>query len=251
MRLRTMFASLLVSLLVASVAHAGGVNLRWDNCASDGGVANQNFACNTNSSNHVAVASFVLPASQSGVSGVEVYFDLSVASVAVPAWWDFTRPGGCRLNSLSANPTFNPLDLICQDWALGQAVGGLAAYTIGTFGPSTARIVTAVAVATNSAADLQTGPEYFVENLVIGSQKTLGTGACSGCSTPACLALESIRVDTGNTLQTVLTEPANGTDSNFATWQGGAGVPPLPGGACPAVVPTRNSTWSSVKSLYR
>ena len=32
---------------------------------------------------------------------------------------------------------------------------------------------------------------------------------------------------------------------NFVTWQGGGGT------NCPAATPTRNSTWGSVKSLYR
>ncbi|MEY4374897.1 MAG: hypothetical protein RL760_1064, partial [Candidatus Eisenbacteria bacterium] len=39
--------------------------------------------------------------------------------------------------------------------------------------------------------------------------------------------------------------------SNVVTWQGGAGVSSTLGGGCPAAVPTRNSSWTGVKSLYR
>jgi hypothetical protein len=248
---RYIAAVLLCSLFAASAAQAAGVNLRWNNCASEGGVANQNFACNTNSGVSPLIASFVLAAPQVGVNAVEVIFDVSVSGGAVPPWWSFLNAGSCRPNSLVANPVLNPADLICQDWAQGQASGGLATYTIGSFGPSTARIVTVFAVNAVNAADLVVGSDYFVENLLLEHQKTVGVGACAGCSTPACVAIENIQLFVGSTAVVTLTQPANGVDSNFATWQGGVGVPPLPGGACPAVVPTRSSTWSAVKSLYR
>jgi hypothetical protein len=181
-----------------------------------------------------------------------VIFDVSLAGGTVPAWWDFRNVGGCRAFDLAANPAIHPGDLICQDWAQGQASGGVGSYTIGSIGTSTiARIVTLFAVTAASIADLVAGPDYFAENLLIEHQKTVGVGACAGCSTPACIAIEIVQIHAAGACVAVLTQPANGVDSNYASWQGGAGVPPLPGGACPAVVPTRNSTWNAVKSLYR
>jgi hypothetical protein len=232
--------------------HAAGVNLSWNDCAFDGGVADQNFACNANVPSHVLVASFVLPSAEVDVDGIEVDFGVSVASSAIPSWWDLRTVGGCRPNSLTANPVVHPADVVCVPvWAEGSAAGGVASYTVGAFGASSARIQTVMAVAFSARASLVAGRNYFVENLLISSQNTVGIGSCSGCSTPACIAIERISLYAGSTMLSVLTQPANGVDSNFATWQGGAGVPPLPGGACPAVVGTRHSTWSAVKSLYR
>lgn len=251
MRPRSMFASLILSLLVAPGAHAGGVNLRWNNCVSEGGAANRNFACNTNLGNNTLTASFVMPALLAAVNGIECTFDVSSAATLLPVWWGFKNTGSCRQNSLTANFSMNPSNVICQDWSAGSAIGSLASYTLGQLGLNTARIVDIFAVPVSLAADLEVGPEYFAGNLQINNVKTLGAGSCAGCSTPACIAVESIQIAVASNFVSVLTQPANGTDSNFVTWQGGAGVPPLPNGACPAAVPTRSSTWSGLKSLYR
>ena len=248
---RLLGVGMLSWLVVATGAHAAGVNLRWNNCASEGGVANRTFACNTNLGSQAVVASLVLPAPQLGVDGIEVDIDVSAAGGTIPPWWALFTIGSCRQTALSANPVMNGNNLICQDWAQGQAAVGIASYTIGTFGPSSARIVSASNVAFTNRANLLVGPEYFVENFLISNTKTVGSGLCSGCTVPVCLGIESVKVFSGSTPLITLTQPANGTDSNFATWQGGIGAPPLPGGSCPAVVPTRSSTWGSVKSLYR
>jgi hypothetical protein len=252
MKTRDLAVVLLCSLFSVPEADAAGVNLRWNNCVSEGGVPNVNFACNTNVSSHALTSSFVLPADLNSATAVQVSFNLSMASASVPPWWELVNAGSCRRFSLSANVSLNVNDLICQDWEQGgNAQGGFLNYTIGAFGPATVRIVTAFVVVPPAAENLQAGPEYFAENLVLLNQQTVGIGSCSGCSTPVCIAIESIKIDVAGVTVLVLTQPADGVASNFATWQGGAGAAPLPGGACPAVVPTRNSTWGSVKSLYR
>jgi hypothetical protein len=249
---RSLLTGFCLCVLAAASAHAAGVNLRWNDCAFDGGVADHDFACNANVPSHLLVASFVLPSPQVDIDGIEVDLDVSVAGGALPAWWDLRTAGGCRPTSLTANPVAHPADVVCVPvWGEGAAAGGVASYTIGTFGASSARIQTVMAVAPLARVTLVADRNYFVENLLVDSQSTVGIGSCSGCSAPACVAIERIALYAGPTLLSVLTKPANGVDSNFATWQGGVGVPPLPGGACPAVVPTHTSTWSAVKSLYR
>jgi len=123
-------------------------------------------------------------------------------------------------------------DVVCTDWASGQAAAGIGSYTVGTLGPNTARIVLVTAVATSSLADLVAGQEYFTFNVTINNQKTVGTGSCSGCTTPACVALNSIQVMQLGGGNVTLTTPAYGNDSHYVAWQGGLGVPVLPGGAC-------------------
>lgn len=141
----------------------------------------------------------------------------------------------------------------CIDPFQSNAVGGIGTYTVGAFGPNTIRFLVVSAVPPAALGSVAAGVEYFACNVNISNVKTTGLGACAGCLTPACIAVGNINVySSGSSLPAlVLTAPANGTDSNYATWQGGGGAGPLPGGACPAATPTRNSTWGAVKSLYR
>jgi len=46
-------ASLCLLLVPVRAMAAQGMNLAWDHCMGDGGVQNQNFACNTNIGAHV------------------------------------------------------------------------------------------------------------------------------------------------------------------------------------------------------
>ena len=140
----------------------------------------------------------------------------------------------------------------CTDWSLGAATGGIGAYNIGARGPNTARIVAAIAVPGTGLVDQFAATEYFSNNLLINNAKTVGLGACAGCSTPVCIVFNSIKLTTQVAANDrVITGATNGTDSNFATWQGGAGVTVGASTGCPQATPTRSTTWSSVKSLYR
>jgi hypothetical protein len=99
--------------------------------------------------------------------------------------------------------------------------------------------------------NLSGGQEYFSFNLAIDNSKTVGTGACAGCTTPACIFLSSVNVTTPVLANDVrLTGPSNGFDSDFSTWQGGGGV--VVGGMtnCPAATPTQKRAWGAVKALY-
>jgi len=75
---------------------------------------------------------------------------------------------------------------------------------------------------------------------------------CDGCETPVCLVLHSVKAVTGvEENDRMLQGPANGTDSDYATWRGGGGVQSQRGVGCPAATPTRITSWGAVKSLYR
>jgi len=169
----------------------------------------------------------------------------------IPAWWQFKNTGTCRQTALVMNATISPAAVNCIDWASGQAAGGIGAYNIGIAGPNTARIVAALAVPASALADLFGATEYFSYNLSISNVKTVGTGACAGCTTPACIVFNSVKVTTQVAANDrTVAGATNGTDSNFCTWQGGAGTDSARGVGCPAATPTRNSTWGKVKSLY-
>ncbi len=250
--MRRIFALCVPLILLASTAHAGaGVNIRWTDCFGDGGAINRNFACDTNTGQHVLVCSFELgqPILQAG--GNEVVVDLASAGPSLPAWWLLKNAGTCRQSALSVNFTPAPVSA-CQDWTGTVDGGGIGAYNIGQFGANTARLKVAMAVPLNAYTDLVAGQEYFSHNIVIRNDKTVGAGACAGCATPVCIVLQSIRITTAvpqNDRQLMV--PTNGTDSNYASWQGGAGVVTYLGSGCPAATPTRQQTWGAVKALYR
>jgi hypothetical protein len=247
----TLLCGLLLALS-ATVASAAGVGIRWTDCLSDGGPQNKNFACNTNNGASVLVGTFVLGADLPSTSGEEVVVDFGSASATLPAWWGFKNPGTCRTGSLSLGTLIQSSAANCADWAAGGATGGIGAYNIGQRGPNTSRVVGAIAVPPTGLQDLAAGQEYFAFNLTINNLKTVGTGSCAGCSTPVCIVFNSINMTTPILLNNVkLSGPSNGTDADFAMWQGGAGV--VVGGTpgCGAATPTKNATWGAVKSLYR
>lgn len=251
--------SLVAALLLtaSSAMAAAGVNLRWTNCFGDAGVQNRISACLTTlGSAGTMVGSFELataitgdgsPQNVGGVSGIEGVLDLIAAGGALPAWWDFSAPGGtvgCRGTALAVNPTISGLAVNCFDWAGGSGAGGLAAYTdtgtpAGT--PGHRRIKLGFAVAT--PVDLPAATEFFAFNALISNAKTTGAGACTGCAINVCIVLNSILVQPG-ILPGIILGSGTAPGTNIATWQ--ASVP----GDC-AGVPTKNATWSQVKSLYR
>jgi hypothetical protein len=253
MKKATLLCGILLALSATVASAAAGVNIRWVGCAGDGGAPNRAFACNTNTgTTNLLVASFELGEDILQTSGQELVVDLASQSNPLPAWWQMKNAGTCRSAALTMNTVISGAAVNCADWASGAAVGGIGAYNIGERGPNTARIKIAIAVPGDALVDLFGGGEYFSCNILVSNAKTVGTGNCAGCADPVCIVFNSIKITTQVPANDrTVSGAANGTDSNFATWQGG-GVPVTPGGTgCPAATPTRNKTWSQVKSLYR
>ncbi len=255
--LTTTLCILLLAVTASVASAAPGVNLKWNECFGDAGVTGKTFACNVNTGTSTMMAGFELGADLATVSGLEIVIDLATASPTLPAWWGFKNAGTCRTGSLSigAAPSANAVN--CADWSGGLAQGtSIAAYQVGA--ENTARILEVTAVPANSPQDLFGGQEYFASSTAINNLKSVGVGSCAGCSTPACIVLNSVLVATPPVFgqpsrDTKLSGPTDlaGT-SNFITWQGGAGITVTgkPSG-CPAAVPTHTRTWSSIKGLYR
>ena len=203
------------------------------------------------------------------VSGMEIRISLKSSTPVLPAWWEFrqspTAPPGltCRETALTfvASP-FLPAGS-CVDWGLGQEVGGIGRYGVGDLGAGSAVILIASAVAIENVLPLDAGPEYIVGGLAISHTKTVGTGACDGCSTPVCILFSSLNVTTPQAPNNRLfTTGANGVDSQIIRWQNGT-IQNLVNECtgtfscntqfdCLNANPTaaRRSTWGQVKSLY-
>ncbi|MFN8589522.1 MAG: hypothetical protein U0704_17150 [Candidatus Eisenbacteria bacterium] len=231
----------------ASLASAAGLNLGWTNCGPVAGLANKTFACNSNTATaHKLYGSYVAPAGTTAITGNEVVIDLQSSATTLPAWWSLFTATSCRPASLSANFIDPGASGDCIDYWQSQASGGVGAYNTNIVPGATnrARILLVAAVAPANAVPVDADAEYYSFTLQIGNQKTVGTGACAGCTDPVCIVLNEIK----------LTQPAgvgdfriqNPANRNYVTWQN-----PNAAGGCPAATPARNTTWGQVKSLYR
>ena len=266
MRRLLLLSILVLATFVPRAVRAGGVSLRWDNCYSDGGVANKMFACDTNAGSERLVMSFVPDADMPQVGGLESRLFVLSVSATLPAWWQFKNTGTCRLASLSLSTALPPGSVNCVDWSSGNAAGGIGTYNIGAYsGPNGVFVTTAVAVPPGALVALFAGQEYFASSLVINHAKTVGSGACGGCDQPVCLVYDHVTLDAPDLSNNQrLMNPAFGTSSEFAHWQNGqeANVQIVhcdsPNLGCFysfscefAATPTRAPTWGSVKALYR
>jgi len=244
------------ALLAEAPAHAGyrspgsNVNLSWSRCHGEGvGTQDRAFACDTNAGFEVLVASFQLDAPLAQVGGNEAVLDLISLDDPVPAWWDFENAGACRQYSPEINTAADASDVVCVDWAQGGSAGGIGAYAQSGFGypyymmTRRRRMTIALGVPPSALQELQANTEYFAFNLVIDHAKTVGPGACSGCSGSVCLVLQSIRVISSDLANNVFLSGGTTPGSDMVHWQGTVGDCNL--------VPVKNKTWGEVKALYR
>ena len=250
-RLLLSASALLVAITVSSVAHAAGINLAWTDCKGDGGASNRAFACNVNTGTNTIVVSFVAPAGVTGMSGNELVIDVITTTSPLPAWWQFKNASTCRQNALSTNFVAPGTLVNCVDAWNGQAAGGIGAYTQvapgggwsipGAVQAQHARMV--IAIATPAPGPIDADVEYFSGNVLINNSKTVGTGACAGCTDPVCIVLNSLKITQGVGVGDFTLSTPVSANSNMVTFQGS-------GADCNAV-PVRNATWGAVKSLYR
>src|SRR6185295_17367776 len=120
----------------------------------------------------------------------------------------------------SMNTILSAAAVACVDWSDGQSVGGIAAYTTPSqIGANGARLLMASAVPVESLAHLFPGTEYFSCNVVINHAKTVGTGACAGCTTPVCIVFRQDKVTTPVARDDVSLGPG-AAGAYFVTWQG-------------------------------
>jgi hypothetical protein len=232
--------TLLLAALAAAPAHAGGINLSWDDCGTFG-QPNRNFACDSNTGTNTLVASYEPLVTIPDCVGSEVVMDVQTAA-AIPPWWQMFNAGTCRQSALTTDISFAGMTN-CTDFWLGKtsAGGGVGAYTIG-FGsvPNRARVFVAWAVPNTDAAPVSPGTQYYAARVNISNAKTVGAGSCGSCGVPACISLVQITLDRVSS-----NEPISAIrDRAFVTWQGGNA------GGC-FIVPVVRQTWGGIKTLYR
>jgi hypothetical protein len=253
MKKMLLISCVMLALTATAAMAASGLNFSWGPlCASDGLIPNKDFVCNTNSGSNVMVGSFVPTASHELLLAIDGSIDGQTTVAVMPDWWQFKNTGACRLTALGTNAAPGGTPVICQDPWVSQGTAGIAYYgdvsvsTIPTPMPAgnRARIKLTVATGSATASPVAAGTEYFGFNVTVSNAKTVGTGACAGCSIPMAWvfngALASYMDAGALSDETIITPILN----NCISWQGGGA------GLCQAT-PAKNTTWGQVKSLYR
>jgi hypothetical protein len=177
-----------------------------------------------NTGNNVLVGTFIAPSGLDALNGLTAQIDVT-SDGPLPDWWKLGSTD-CRPTSLSANFDFTIGPFNCYDYWRGGAVGAVN-YTV--LGPSRAclTLVCALPSGDQRIGPIPAGTEVYGFKIVINNTRTVGAGACAGCTTPICITLNSI----------ALSQPPEYPDlyifdpdiRNFATWQGGtASCPTTP-----------------------
>jgi hypothetical protein len=229
MRRRSLLPSLL--LLFAPSAFAAGVDLAWDGCTGDPGASSlKAFACDTNTGEHSLYVSFVPAADFPTIQILEVAIDLRTrGGLPLPAWWDVRSPEGCRRDQFGPGIGVSST-ASCEGWSPPPDFV-TDRFNYGYPTPDGAHLVVSThAIPTGVLA----GHHYFACRLVVLHPRTVGTPSCGGCLEPVDITVSAVRLGT-LTSEQVLTQPQTNAR---VLWQG-------------APVPTRASSWSALKSLYK
>jgi hypothetical protein len=227
-------ASAVLLLLVTVPAQGSGINAFWNNCGTSG-ASMRTFACNTNVGTNDIVASFEIDNDLADLTGAIGVIDLCLGGVTLAPWWQYNA-GSCREGALTAVAVDVGGPSTCSDVWQGQA-GTTLSYQVGYSGWDSARIVVWTLLGQPLPASL--GTEYHAFTVRIRNNDTVG--GCAGCSYPACIVLNEIRLTTANSGDLVL---VNALNSNYLMWQNYVLN-------CPFIVPVQNRTWGQLKSSYR
>jgi hypothetical protein len=230
--------------LTAGMASASGLNLYWNDCspgAGGSGVQSIAHSCTSNSGAHILVASLVAPSGIDACVAAESVVDIQTAAASLSPWWQFYT-GGCRSAAMSVSYGFGALSSCLDPWS-GAALG-IAQVDPSPPALNRERLRTVAAVAEASAIPMTEGAEYYMFEVVISKQKTVGTGSCAGCLDNGSFVFNSCKI----------TQPSgdpNGdpTISNPDQNQC-ASLGPINTADCLAT-PTRNATWGAIKAIYR
>ncbi len=247
MKRMLLIAGALIALtaVMAPLASAAGpfLGLGWSDCKSGGGAQDDNFACGTNTGVDQLIGTFTPAADVPLLTAFAAVIDLQTNQAALTDWWHM-ESGGCRAAvGPLASMDFTGGPFGCTDFWNGPAVGAVVlSYDVpGVVGANSARIRVAGSSSAQALANNVT--EYYGFKVTIRRGLTTGAGSCAGCTDAACFVLNSMQ----------LFQPAGSpggdpiiTTYDYVTWRGGTGA-----GLCPDLVPTKKSTWGSVKALYR
>jgi len=256
-------ATLLLLTVTTSFAQRGTLSLGWNNCrVNGGGVPNATFACNTNDGDGPLLVGGFIPSASANLQSLNsayLYVDIYQSDTSLNAWWQFTDPPvmGCRSLSVWSLDAANGAGATCDRsyWLEVGTPTSLVRWLFPTYRPNHGTLQILVAVngqVASQTPQIGVGEESFIFGARLGNQGSMGPGACSGCANPSHLYFAEAEFFQSNfdnfTIDAVGPGNYPSDGPKCATWQ----VTPPVVDACPNDgSPVRNSSWGSIKSLYR
>jgi len=238
--------TLLSLLLLCATSTQAQVNLYVGDCGAGTTTHSVTNACLTNSGTaFTAFGSILVPSTpRIGFIGAMSVVDVQSSQAALPAWWDgaVCRAAGFALASdatMGGNcPTL---------WDAAPPAGNNITAQPGIGGPNRVRFLLGVVLDIGSAYDLvgDDVTETSVFKWSVLKSRSVGTGACAGCSCGATIVLTEVNLQTLTDTPATFVRLTYPITNNTITYNGGSMV------GCGASTPTQNRTWGSIKSLYR
>lgn len=247
---------------------AGTLRFSWSQCAGDALVSDRQFSCDVDTGQDDLVASAVFDAGTSltGVSGFMAEVDINVAASPLPPWWQ-VQTGQCRANAVTASIALSSPGVSCDSWYASSGLPEplwVASVSQHNEASLIVRLSLIAWVPPGYEVTLPAGREIVFFRIRVGHAKTTGTGACAGCTAPACIGFGYLALEYR---ESGTRDEFVGTPASVATWQGAGvlGFAPVPGHSegpayvtykgnlqCSATpVPVHGRTWGMIKSLYR
>jgi len=240
------------------------LGMGWTACAASPnqfGLQNVSFACAAEASNACRdfklLPTFVSTITDSRFAGSTVVINLIIGNTVPGQWWSGFAPSSCRgQQAISTSGPVTAGTTVCANPYPGTA-GTLPGQSSGQYHalPNHFRITSSNSV--NPTQPLTSGQRNYAMQLDLKTDGTLAdcdptfdnTPLCTdGCSVGACFNLNNVdifmAVDGNTSTPDIIHYTDNGGGRAWCTYNSGTGV-------CPGATPTRQSTWGSVKALYR
>jgi hypothetical protein len=244
------WALICLVLATPAMAHAG-IDVSWNDCAGGGNESrNKHFVCTgTANESYYLPLYFKVPEALPNFIGMRMELELQNESgTPLSPFWHYEsdgcqRPGSASLNGISIQDDIGAAPEGCRGfgdpWGGGsQGFPGIGAYLADYWRPGNGYFI--LGIAHSASFSLVPSVNYYACHLVFSNRYHT---VCPGCTERLVLIW------------------------NSATLESGDGHPPLRlafsdkfgdcvmfNGASPTncdAVPTRNTTWGGIKSLYR
>lgn len=216
-------------------AEDGDLYVAWDDCRGGGGNPMKSFACDTNTGSRTLIASFRAPAGVNSLNGFEAELEVvGDVGVALPDWWRFDPPAGCRrTGALTVSGDFTGGPIGCPDPG-----GGTSASCVTVVYPTAGGVIHQQRIRVRGSVSnvaLTAGDEYSLLKFTVNNSKTTGSGSCGGCGQPVAVVLQSLQLRQSADPDLAI-NITSGSSGAVAYWQG------VPSGFSITDVPSDRST---------
>jgi hypothetical protein len=227
----------IVFIVVAAADASAQLRLTWDACGSVG-VKNRDFACNTNAGSERLIGSFMPPPGITALNGQAATLYADFDNGMIPSWWTFGAAPRCRAaTSMRSVFSNDGVSGACLWYFPERGVQGAHLPDEAPWWPGRLRIRTVAAIHAELVGPVSPDSEQYAFSLSIDHARTVGTGACAGCTTYGEFWFEEL----------LLTQPVGVGDFTLQRewgWDAWVSWQQHP-------TPAHGPSWGRLKTLYR